>query len=80
MKKMTNCLNIKPMKKLLLAFAVIALVVGASSCNKQKKCQCTWKIGNATIEGDVFLSAEDKSCDDYEATYSYSEIDCHRVY
>ena len=68
------------MKKVLLAFAVIALVVGASSCNKPKKCQCTWKMGNTTIEGDVFLTEEGKSCDDYEATYTYSEIDCHRVY
>lgn len=68
------------MKKLLLAFAVITLVVGASSYNKQKKCQCSWKIGNATVEGEVFLTEEGKSCKDYEATYTYSEIDCHRVY
>ena len=68
------------MKKVLLAFAVIALVVGASSCNKQKKCQCTWKMGNVTYEGDVFLTEEGKTCSDYEATYNYSEIDCHRVY
>ena len=68
------------MKKLLLAFAVITLVVGASSCNKQKKCQCSWKIGNATVEGEVFLTEEGKTCKDYEATYTYSEIDCHRVY
>jgi hypothetical protein len=68
------------MKKLLLALAVIALVVGASSCNKQKKCQCTWKMGNVTIEGDVFLSDEGKKCKDYEATYNYSEIDCHTVH
>lgn len=68
------------MKKVLLAIAVIALLVGASSCNKQKKCQCTWKMGNATIEGEVFLTQEGKNCKDYEATYTYSEIDCHRVY
>ena len=68
------------MKKLVLAFAVVALVVGASSCNKQKKCQCTWKIGNATITGDVFLSEEGKKCKDYEATYNYSEIDCRTVH
>ena len=68
------------MKKVLLALAVITLAIGASSCNKQKKCQCTWKIGSVSYEGDVFLTEEGKSCDDYEATYSYSEIDCHRVY
>ena len=64
----------------MLALAVIALVVGASSCNKQKKCQCSWKMGNVTIEGDVFLSDEGKKCKDYEATYNYSEIDCHTVH
>ena len=68
------------MKKLLLAIAVVVLVIGASSCNKQKKCQCTWKVGNASFEGDVFLTEEGKTCSDYEATYNYSEIDCHRVY
>jgi hypothetical protein len=68
------------MKKVLLAFAVMMLVVGVSSCNKQKKCQCTYKIGSVSYEGDVFLSEEGKSCDDYEATYNYSEIECHRVY
>ena len=68
------------MKKLLLAFAVIILAIGASSCNKQKKCQCTWKIGNMSYESDVFLSEEGKTCKDYEATYTYSEIDCHKVH
>ena len=68
------------MKKVLLAIAVVALAIGASSCNKQKKCQCSWKMGNTTIEGEVFLSEEGKTCKDYEATFNYSEIDCHRVY
>jgi len=68
------------MKKLLLAIAVVTLVIGASSCNKQKKCQCTWKAGGITVEGEVFLTEEGKNCSDYEATYNYSEIDCHRVY
>jgi len=31
------------------------------------------KIGNATVEGEVFLTEEGKSCKDYEATYTYSE-------
>ena len=68
------------MKKVLLAVAVIALAIGASSCNKQKKCQCTYKIGNASVTGDVFLTDEGKTCSDYEATFNYSEIECHRVY
>ncbi|MCR5659521.1 MAG: hypothetical protein K6G25_09385 [Bacteroidales bacterium] len=68
------------MKKVLLALAVVAMVFSVTSCNKQKKCQCTWKVGNATIEGDVFLTEEGKTCSDYEATFNYSEIDCHRVY
>jgi len=68
------------MKKVLLAIAVITLVIGASSCNKQKKCQCTWKMAGVSVEGDVFLTEEGKSCDDYESTYTYSEIECHRVY
>ena len=68
------------MKKVLLVLAVVALAIGASSCNKQKKCQCTYKIGNATVEGDVFLTTEGKTCSDYEATFNYSEIECHRVY
>ena len=68
------------MKKVLLALAVIVLAIGASSSNKQKKCQCSWKTGNITYEGDVFLTEEGKTCDDYEATYTYSEIECHRVY
>ena len=68
------------MKKVLLALAVVAMVFSATSCNKQKKCQCTWKVGNATVEGDVFLTEEGKTCSDYEATFNYSEIECHRVY
>lgn len=68
------------MKKVLLALAVVALVIGASSCNKQKKCQCSWKMGNVTVEGDVFLAEEGKNCDEYEATLPYSQIECHRVY
>ena len=67
------------MKKVLLAIAVVALVIGASSCNKQKKCQCTWKAGGITVEGDVFLTDEGKTCSDYESTYHYSEVECHRV-
>ena len=68
------------MKKLLLAITVVTLVIGASSCNKQKKCQCTYKIGSLSYDTDVFLTEEGKTCSDYEATYNYSEIDCHRVY
>ena len=68
------------MKKVLLAIAVITLVIGASSCNKQKKCQCTWKMAGVSVEGDVFLTEEGKSFDDYESTFTYSEIECHRVY
>ena len=68
------------MKKVLLVLAVIALAIGASSCNKQKKCQCTWKAGGITVEGYVFLTEEGKICSDYEATYNFSEIECHRVF
>lgn len=68
------------MKKFFLALATLAIVFSATSCNKQKKCQCSWKMGNTTIEGEVFLSEEGKTCKDYEATFNYSEIDCHRVY
>lgn len=68
------------MKKLLLAIAVVTLVIGASSCNKQKKCQCTYKIGGLSYETDVFLTEDGKNCADYEGTYNYSEVDCHRVY
>lgn len=68
------------MKKVLLVIAVVALAIGASSCNKQKKCQCTYKIGGLSYETEVFLTDEGKTCSDYEATYNFSEIDCHRVY
>lgn len=68
------------MKKVFLAIAVVAMLFSASSCNKQKKCQCSWKIGNVTVEGDVFLAKEGEKCSDYEAQYTYSEIDCHTVY
>ena len=68
------------MKKVLLALAVVALAIGASSCNKQQKCNCTYKIGGISAETGVFLTAEGKTCSDYEATYNYSEIECHRVY
>ena len=68
------------MKKLLLAIAVLTLVIGASSCNKQMKCNCTYKIGGISAESGVFLTEEGKNCSDYEATYNYSEVDCHRVY
>ena len=63
----------------MLALAIVTMVFSATSCNKQKKCQCTWKVGSLSYEGDVFLSAEDKTCKDYEAQYTYSEIDCHTV-
>lgn len=68
------------MKKVFLALAVVAIVFSASSCNKQKKCQCSWKMGNVTIDGEVFLSEEGKKCSDYESTFNYSEIECHTVY
>ena len=69
------------MKKVLLAIAVVMLVIGASSCNKQQKCQCTWKIGSISYESDVFLTEEGETCSDREATYNmYSDVDCHRVY
>ena len=68
------------MKKLVLVLGVIALIFSASSCNKQKKCQCTYKLGNISVDTDVFLSDEGKDCSDYEATFNYSEIECHRVY
>ena len=68
------------MKKVLLAIAVVAVLFSVSSCNKQKKCQCTWKLGNLSYDSDVFLSEEGKTCKDYEAQYTYSEIDCHTVY
>jgi len=68
------------MKKLLLAIAVVTLVIGASSCNKQKKCQCSWKIGNTVTTGDVFLTDEGKTCDDYEGTILGTDVECHRVY
>lgn len=68
------------MKKVFLALAIVTMIFSATSCNKQKKCQCTWKVGNVSVEGDVFLTQEGKDCKDYEATYTYSEIDCHRVY
>lgn len=67
------------MKKVLLAVGILAVLFSASSCNKQRKCQCTYKIGSFSYETDVFLSAEGKTCSDYEAQYSYSEIDCHTV-
>lgn len=68
------------MKKVFLALAVVAVVFSATSCNKQQKCQCTYKIGNLSYDTDVFLSEEGKTCQDYEATYNFSEIDCHRVF
>lgn len=68
------------MKKVFLALAVVTMVFSATSCNKQKKCQCTYKIGNVQMTGDVFLSSEGKKCKDYEATFNYSEIDCRTVY
>ena len=80
MKKFKFNLNIGKMKKVFLALAVLVMALSATSCNKQKKCQCTWKMGNVSYEGEVFLSEEGKSCEDYEATYNYSEIQCRRVY
>lgn len=68
------------MKKVFLALAVVAVVFSATSCNKQKKCQCVWKVANVEVTGDVFLADEGKDCSDYESTFSFSEIDCHRVY
>ena len=68
------------MKKFLLVLAVLAILFSASSCNKQRKCPCTWKIGNITMEGDVFLGEEGKKCSEYEQQFNYSEIDCHTVY
>lgn len=67
------------MKKLVLVLGIVALVFSASSCNKQRKCQCTYKIGNISIESDVFLAKEGETCSDYEATFDYSEVECHTV-
>jgi hypothetical protein len=68
------------MKKVFLALAVVTMIFSATSCNKQKKCQCVWEVGNVQVNGDVFLADEGKDCDDYEETFTFSEIDCHRVY
>ena len=72
------------MKKMFLALAVITLVICASSCNKQQKCQCTYKIGAISYESDVFLTQEGETCSEYEdsynATWGITEADCHRVY
>ena len=68
------------MKKVFLALAAVTLIVAASSCNKQQKCQCTYKIGSLSYETDVFLSSEDKTCKDYEKNYNFADVDCHRVY
>lgn len=80
MSTLINQLNIKAMKKVLLALAVVALIIGASSCNKQQKCQCTYRFGGLSYDTDVFLTEEGRTCSEYEAEYNYSEIDCHRVY
>ena len=69
------------MKKLLLAIAVLTLVIGASSCNKQKKCQCTYTTGSTVTTGDVFLTEEGKTCADYEGTLlGVTDVECHRVF
>lgn len=72
------------MKKVLLALAVVALFIGASSCNKQQKCQCSYKIGAISYEPDVFLTEEGETCSDYEASFNatagITEAECHRVY
>jgi len=70
------------MKKLFLVLGIVALVFSASSCNKQKKCQCSYTlpIVGGTYQTEVFLSEPGVSCEEYEEDFGlYEDVECHTV-
>lgn len=68
------------MKKVLLAVAAIAmLAIGASSCSKEKDCNCKATVGGISIDLGTYHITEG-NCSDLETTLGgYEVITCTRV-
>ena len=68
------------MKKVLIAVAAIAmLAIGASSCSKEKDCNCKATVGGVSVDlGTTHIT--EGNCSDLETTITgYSVITCTRV-
>ena len=78
MKPNSNQLNIKAMKKVLLAIAVLAMI-GFASCSKQKQCKCTGTLLGTEMSTEVTID-RGESCNDLESNYQWADIECHRVF
>ncbi len=59
------------MKKLMMAFSVVALMGSAAltSCNSEKDCECV-TTSNGTEQGRTTVTIEDGDCEDSNTTSS----------
>ena len=78
MNTLFNPLNIKKMKKVLLAVAVLAMI-GCASCSKQKQCKCTGTVLGTEMSTEVTID-RDENCNDLESNYTWADVECHRVF
>ena len=67
------------MKKVFLAIGIVAMMVLAASCSKEKDCKCTAKVGGVSVEIGTW-HIEEGSCSDLETTISgYQFVTCKKV-
>lgn len=67
------------MKKVLLAFAAVAMLALGTSCSKEKDCNCKATVGGVSIDVGTYHITEG-SCSDLETTIGgYDLITCSRV-
>lgn len=64
------------MKKLVLAFAAIAMLALCSSCSKEKDCKCTATVAGVSVDLGTHHITEG-SCSDLETTIvGYNMVHC----
>jgi len=66
------------MKKVILAIAVVAMI-GFASCSKNKQCKCTGTVAGVEMSTEITIDKSEK-CNDYEANYTWADVECHLVF
>lgn len=69
------------MKKILFVLAAVVLLMGASSCNKVKYCQCFAYIDNEDVMlGDDYYMMEHGTCNDKaKEIVGWGQVTCKEV-
>ena len=60
------------MKKVILAIAF-------ASCSKEKQCKCTGTLAGVEMSTEITID-KSESCNDYEGSYAWADVECHRVF